>query len=472
MQKKNLVVAATAAVVLVGAHYGGAALIGPHVEDRFRAEVQRLDALDQRVSVELADYQPGRLASTAEVVVRPATTALPKGAARKEGDEPADPPALRFDVDLQHGPFLARMPMPLGAVGFDATAHPNESLRDLLAAEFQPAPDAESPVMTLSGRGGFTGTIAGTFRSPAFQATSTQEDLAADWGGVQGDFSGDRSELHLTADIPEAELREDDSSRITFDEIRLEARGESTDGPYLLGEQSFAAASVDVRAPDGTLSIQQLDLASHLDRAEDGLEIGLEGGTEELHLEGTQLDEPVDWRDARLKSTLAGLDADAYGEIMAVLQTHPGEIPEPVLRQRVLPAVQTLLAGDPRLTLDRAAATNGNGTVEATGEAVFVDGARPDINRPRTVVEALDARLTVDAPSASVRANLRRSLISQGTPAEIAQRQAGMLVDALAADGYLEEGEDGRYRTEMTFQRSQLLVNGKPALGLMGALMQ
>lgn len=473
MQKKKVILgAAAAAVVLAGAHYGGATLIGPKVEDRFRAEIQRLDALDQRATIRVSDYQAGRLTSTAEVMVRPAALeSSAKGAKTKDEDQ-GPLPGIRFDVTLEHGPLLARLPLPFGAVGFEATAHPDEALRQALADEIAPAPDTDTTLLTVSGRGGFTGTISGDFHSAPFSARAVEEELSVDWGGMTGSFSADRDSLGLTADAPSGELQEGTGNRFRLTDLHLEAEGTTTDGPYLLGRQSLTAGSMEALAPEGEIGIEELMVTSHLDREEDGLRVGFETEATALRLRGRDLANPVDWEDVRLEAALAGVDAGAYGELAQVVQDYPGQVPEAVLRGRVLPAVQTILAGHPRLTLEEARATNAEGTLEATGEASFSDGSRPDINRPRTLVEALDARLTLDAPAAAVKANLRRSLTSQGRSEELATRQAEMLVDALAADGYLKaEGED-RYRTEITFRGSQLLVNGQPALGLMGVLMQ
>ncbi|MFP4131854.1 MAG: DUF945 family protein [Thiohalospira sp.] len=468
MQKKKIIIGAAAtAVVLAGVHYGGAAVIGPEVEDRFRAEVQRLDDLDERADIQVTDYQPGRLHSTAEVTVRPDQ---PVG---EDEDRPL--PGVRFDVTLDHGPFLARLPLPFGAVGFTATAHADDDLRRALEGEIEPAPNAETPLLTVSGRGGFTGTISGDFRSEAFSAEAAAEELALEWGGMLGTFTADRETLAVTARAPGGELQQGTENRVRFADLRIEGDGTATDGSYLLGRQSVSAGTLAFRAPEGKIDIDRPALTSRLDREEAGLRVGFETQAAGLKLQGRDLADPVDWEDIRLEAALAGIDADAYGELADVVQEYPAEVPEAVLRDRVLPAVQTILTGHPRMTLDEARATNAEGTLKADGEASFREGSRPDINRPRTVVEALDARLTLDAPAAAVEANLRRSLVSQGRSEEVAGRQAAMLVEALAADGYLEavdEAEDDRYRSEVTFRGSQFLVNGKPALGLMGALMQ
>ena len=473
MQKKKAIIGtAAAAVVLAGAHYGGATLIGPKVEDRFRAEIQRLDALDQRATIRVSDYQAGRLSSTAEVMVRPAALeSSAKGAKTKDEDQ-GPLPGIRFDVTLEHGPLLARLPLPFGAVGFEATAHADQALRHALAGEVTPAPETDTTLLTVSGRGGFTGTVSGDFHSSAFTAEAVEQELAVDWGGLQGSFTADRESLGLTADAPSGGLREGAGNRFQFTDLRLEAEGTTTDGPYLLGRQSLTAGSMEALAPEGEIGIEELRVTSHLDREEGGLRAGFETEAAALRLRGQDLANPVDWKDVRLEAVLAGVDAGAYGELAQVVQDYPGQVPEAVLRGRVMPAVQTILAGHPRLTLEEAHATNGEGTLEATGEASFREGTRPNINQPRTLVEALDARLTLDAPVAAVKANLRRSLASQGRSEELATRQAEMLVDALTADGYLEEQGEDRYRTEITFRGSQLLVNGQPALGLMGVLMQ
>jgi|GEM_PF-4560295 len=473
MQKKKAILGTTAAaVVLAGAHYGGATLIGPKVEDRFRAEIQRLDALDQRASIRVADYQAGRLTSTAEVMVRPTSLGPDEKGAKTKGDNDRELPGVRFDVTLEHGPLLARLPLPFGAVGFTATAHADEALRRALDGAIAPAPSTDTTLLSVSGRGGFTGTVSGDFHSAAFSTEAVEEALALDWGGIQGSFSADRASLGLTAHTPGGELQEGPGNRVRVADLDIEAEGTTTDGPYLLGHQSLTAGSMEFIAPEGEIGLEALTLTSHLDREEAGLRVGFETEAAALRLRGQDLANPVDWTDVRMEAALMGIDADAYGELASVVQDYPGQVPEAVLRGRVLPAVQTILAGHPRLTLEEVRATNAEGTLEATGEASFREGARPDINRPRTLVEALDARLTLDAPAAAVKANLRRSLTSQGRSEELATRQAAMLVDALAADGYLKEQGEGRYRTEITFRGSQLLVNGQPALGLMGVLMQ
>jgi uncharacterized protein YdgA (DUF945 family) len=473
MQKKKVILGAVAAaVVLAGAHYGGATLIGPKVEDRFRAEIQRLDALDQRATIRVTGYQAGRLTSTAEVMVRPLAPESGTKGAKSKGEDPGPLPGIRFDVTLEHGPLLARLPLPFGAVGFEATAHPDEALRQALAGEIAPAPEADTTLLTVSGRGGFTGTVSGDFQSAPFSSRAVEEELSVDWGGMAGSFRADRDSLGLTANAPGGELREGSGNRFRLDDVHLEAEGTTTDGPYLLGRQSLSAGSMEALAPEGEIDIEGLMVTSHLEQEEAGLRIGFETEAAALGLRGRDLANPVDWTDVRMEAALTGVDAGAYGELASVVQDYPGEVPEAVLRGRVLPAVQTILAGHPRLTLDEARATNAEGTLKADGEASFREGARPDINRPRTVVEALDARFTLDAPAAAVEANLRRSLVSQGRSEEVAGRQAAMLVEALAADGYLKEASEDRYRTEITFRGSQLLVNGQPALGLMGVLMQ
>lgn len=436
-------------------------VIGGHIEK----EMDRMAELSEHISgpmmsVEVVDYTRGYLTSEA-------TTRI----SMRQGGETV---GLEMKHRIQHGPNpswgLARVETdysltgPMGVAVNKAFGGP-----------------AVTSVSTVS----FGGDWVEQITSEAIDIPlDGAPDTTLTWLGLSGTATVKDDLVHMDIDAPgftvtspEVEVRMaglDMKVDGTVNEAGSGMIGESTMGMDELtvaenGETVMNLGQVTVSSR--TEAGANATLASYSDISVDGLKVvdaGQEHGFTRMHM----------------ATSLTNLNAEAMDRLAQVMAKEAQAQAVPAMggatgQPELMEAVATLLQGSPVFEVTDLTIETENGNFDADMRLTF-NGDNFEWPTPLPLmIGRLDFALHAETPPAFIREVVRNYAIYQARAQGATQEEAEAAVptqmidqqlEALVVQGILEKTET-RYKLAFTFKDGAVLLNGKPADGMLGSLM-
>ncbi|KAF0811864.1 hypothetical protein IGB42_03674 [Andreprevotia sp. IGB-42] len=395
--KRKVLIAGTAAVVVLAASYiGGAWFAGRAAETTLQKQHEWLSSLPYFI-VKDRQYERGWFSSTEKTTLK-INPELYRFALEKEG-EPLPEFEVTYTQHITHGP------LPLLA---HFNLHPYKAV---VSTDFAFAPETqkllskffgEQKPITIENRIGFDDDGVIKVAVPGFDYEEAISGVKARWQGLDAtlDYGGDFNRVKLDARAPG--LSGEAKGKGTFDFKNLQVSLDHTRGKtgLMIGQSQATFDSLDLNITEGTPFKLQLDKASYNGKlVENGEFID---GTAEFKLARLVLDDKPYGPAELLASArhLHGPTLAKLGDAFTALQKQPlkrDEFAEKLTRlarEQGMP----LLTHDPQLAIDKLEVKLPDGAIRFNGLVGLKGFVAGDLDRPVEFVKKLNAKADFVVP--------------------------------------------------------------------------
>ncbi|HJV62040.1 MAG TPA: DUF945 family protein [Albitalea sp.] len=458
---KKPLIAAVAVVALAGiAVVGGAALTGAQAKKRLQAAPLAWQAQWPMIKVLEQHYDRGLFGATHTVTLQFGCEAANPGGA-------AAPLLLTLRQRVQHGPLPGLAG--IGAVAVDTEVLLPEAARKQLSALI--GNQAPFSAHTLVG---FDGASDTRFAMPQFKSTGPEGQQLA-FQGITGSLRDRGGVLQYEFSMPGFTLGVHDA-RMAM-EMRLAGarmHGELGGGAMWArpgkGEGDMAAMEMSVTPQDASMPPLKLALHDLHFSSDNRLDKALLDGVARFTAQGTVNDVKLD--KIELQASVKRLHAPSYERLMQRLMDMSAatcDMKQAISPQVMLAEMQqdlvALLPYNPEYALDKLAVESGGRRAELS-YAVGMEGVTPeDAKLPLAALLGGKAHFRGRArlPLAWAQAAMLRFGANAQGPADPAAQadMAEVMLAKMTGDGFVVRDGD-MLATEFSFEKGQMLVNGKP----------
>lgn len=473
-------------VLLVGGSVGAAAWSGRVVTGELSAQTEALSKLlpTARVLDERIDHGVFRSTRTLtlELGCVPSALSAPDDPAAAQ---PRGPTRLQVGIRdvVHHGPF------PEGRRFGAATVETDVTLPEAFRAAAEPL-IGKQPLVHLKTDVDFGGAFASTFTLPGVRLGNPGQDGSLDVRPTVGTVRGQPGGSY-TVDLPSVALsvRGDDGTAMSFkladvhSDTTLAAR---PDPAIWLGAAqargTARAIALTVEPGQGALPVDPIKVSfGNIQFSSDAtLDKGLWSTTARYSGSGKVNDVPLD--KLEFATSMKRIHAETYQRVLTELlrkllscDPNGGFDPAVGIPEKLQADLLSLLLHDPEYGLDKLAVTLRGKRAELAYHIGTRGVTRDDLNgppSPEALLEklalsgsaALDLGLVAELMAKVGAADPDAAVAGGGTGEPSSAAQSMMMLDMMVEQG-VEQGfvtrEGDLVKTEVTFERGQLLVNGK-----------
>jgi len=254
-----------------------------------------------------------------------------------------------------------------------------------------------------------------------------------------------------------------------------------------VGDSRLDLASLDFQPldqPAGRVAATRLRLVTHQWQQPDPAlqTIGLDLASDNLTVDGLQLGP------SRYAMELRNIDIQSYSTLQQQLQAvrQAGLTPEEQSQRAafvVLAALPGLLERHPELAITHLDSDTPQGPLRASLKVAYTGDGPPPMAAPAALLLQLKARADLQLPKPMVSALMRRRIAQQVStharqagetpaPEELARRTDAALqaeLELVTREGWLR-ADERTYRTQLSFDRGRLTVNGADGGALLNLL--
>jgi uncharacterized protein YdgA (DUF945 family) len=432
----------------------------------FVAQLAEITGLD----ISVQTYQRGFLSSRIETLV--AIQILAQAATANNSAAPTL--RLTFENKVEHGPWLSKGGPGLALIETRlvkvAPGHENYSKL------FDQVPQLkESLALT---RIDFSGTLSERLSIPAFNGQFAEAEIT--WGGLTVNSRYSARDKTLTADfsLPQLDVRAEQGSLTwagmagNFDLIEALPL-------IFVGASDALIRPLEITlTPDGQELPQSIKLQGARVTSLSSCEGNLVSITQNLEIDGIDLNDQT-YGPGRCEVEVKNLDGEVLGKIRAqfrkLLHDNQQSSPDQLLAKSVSLYAE-LLKQSPEINLRQLHFATPQGNIDGSLQLSFDGSQSVDLENPAAMLQGLAAKAELALHETLVRQMITGSVLSKFMAARaagqipetfnddelaaMAEQQVTTQIDALLAQNFVVRDGD-RLKTEATFDKGELLVNGQ-----------
>lgn len=464
--------------VPVVAYPAAAWYLGSQVESTLEAQYKQMETLPYARVVERS-YDRGVFSATESVTIElfgDMMRAMQKTTADAPGDTALDPVRIRFDSQIQHGPFAGGA---FAAAVVDSEAVFDADIQDEVAKLFgDKKPLTGRTVFNLDGSG--TAKVLSPAFGSQFTNPETGKPVNVSWEGVNVDveFAPGMAHYTMRGGAPKLDVKSDDTHMVmTGMHFDGEQQRLFADDPLLFsGNVHMTLDEIQVTGAGNAterVAFKQINYDVNMPADGDFVDMVAKMGAQVVDIDGT------DYGPAHYDLSLKHLHARTLAKLYRVMleaysnpaMLRPDADPRMALAPLAQPAME-LLAYNPSFHLDRLSFTTPDGEAHFELRASAPGITPAAVTNPGMIMAAIDAGANIALPEP-----LLLSIGKAGASAQIAARSPnGTISDEhmqmvvaelerklqqLSGQGFITR-DGGVVKTTLVFKAGQLTVNGHP----------
>lgn len=460
MKRKNILVAATAALIVIAAGYPASSwYFGGQIETAHR-QIDAHIATLPFVKLVSHDYERGLFDARETIVIE-----VPGAFARGAGD--SKPVRIVLKNVIQHGPFPGFATFATGRV--TSVVEFDEEIQKKVLEAFDGKPAVEIQTVYGFGDGHFT------LVSPAFRfdlpGGTERPPLTFSGDGLElsGEFNRELARYSVRGGAPRFEMSDPEGRRMALNGLQIDAQQQRLfpDELLFVGSQRFSLAGLEIDPgangnEDEPPKLALKDIKYEVDAQASGefIDVSARTGATGLRI-GEEEHGPVAY-DYSLKH----LHARTLGTLTRKLSSMD---PETLRNQKRLSKAFEPMKGDfialltngAILSVDRVVFRLPEGEVGFNASFKLDGGKAEDFNSTLRLLGKLDTTAELSLPGKSIGALLGDLDAENEEEAQTRVQTAEEIITRLVRQGYVTD-ENGLLRTRLVFSKGQLLLNDKP----------